>query len=69
MIRLCQGQGSFTNAFSLKALNLKIFAHHEGIYIHLKIKPGPDHRIMEVFILEVKRLKRLRHVQPELDIY
>ena len=34
MIRSCQGQGSFTNAFSsnLKTVNLKMFADHEGIY-------------------------------------
>ena len=32
---------SFANAFSrnIKTLNLKFFAHHEGIYIHSKIKP------------------------------
>ena len=34
MIRSWYGQGSFANAFpsSLKTLNLKAFANHEGIY-------------------------------------
>ena len=38
MIRSFQGQGSFTNAFSsnLKAVNLKIFASHEGYTIEYK---------------------------------
>ena len=34
MIRSCQGQGSFTNAFlnNPKTVNLKNFANIEGIY-------------------------------------
>ena len=38
MIRSCQGQGSFTNAFSsnLKTVNLKIFANHEGYTLEYK---------------------------------
>ena len=54
MIRSCQGWGSFTNVLSgnLKTLyKFKIFASHEGIYTHLRIKPWPVYRIMEVFIL------------------
>ena len=55
IIRSCQGWGSFTNVFSS---NLKTVYKSWNFYqswrdIHLKIKPWPVYRIMEVFILGI----------------
>ena len=65
MIRLCQGWGSFTNAF---------FCNHFSFFqscrdIHLKIKPWPKLWKYLYLKLLVKRFQRLCHVQPDHDIF